>query len=192
MKKWICGKYYNLTPEDHDKLFELLKPGYYIILTRRNTHLTTYLIALASRIKEGKFAHYTHALMNCNNEKVRDKHQLTFIEATGKGVGYSFFDQVLDCDSVCLLKPKNVDETEWIDIIDKMYQQYGKEYDTVFDLSESDKLSCVEMVRVALMADPNYEKDFSDFEAMIKKYGNLTPQLFRDSPDFEVVLEIKR
>ncbi len=55
---------WNLTLQDWEEVAQVLANGYCIILTRRNTHLTTYLIGMITKIKTGVSADYTHALMN--------------------------------------------------------------------------------------------------------------------------------
>lgn len=198
--KWNCiralfnkGIYYSLTEEDHNKLRQMLSESYYIILTKRKSHFTTYLIGLLSLIKTGKWSDYTHALMNVDiidDPKQWEKFKL--MEATGIGVSYSTFMEVFDCDSVCLLKPKNVDLVEWNQILDKTRFQNGLPYDDLFDLADSSRVSCVEMVLNSLKAEKDYKDDFKDLEVIINKVGNLTPQMLRDCTDFEVVFEVKR
>jgi hypothetical protein len=42
------------------------------------------------------------------------------------------------------------------------------------------------------MAEPDYQENFANFEKMIKERKNLTPQMFYDCPDFEVVYEVRK
>lgn len=187
------GIYYRLKEEDHDKIRALLEPGYYFILTRRRCHLTTYLIAIASFIATGKVAHYAHVLMNVDDGNIKNDNDFKLIEATAKGVHYSTFMQVFDCDSVAILRPKNMNVDEWTQTLDHAIGEIGKEYDNLFDILDDTKVSCVEMCRQALQAEPNYVQDFSQFEKMIKANGNqLTPQMLYDCPDFEIVFEVRR
>lgn len=185
------GVYWDLKEEDHNKLRELLKPGYFIILNRRKTHFTTYLISIANFIKTGKFATYSHAFMNVDANTDND-YDFKFMEATGVGVHCSTFMQVFDCDCVALLRPKGFTTQDWVEVVDGLLQQEGKKYDCLFDVSDDNKLSCVELVRRALQFDDNYAEKFKAFEAMISKAGNLTPQMLYDCPDFEVVYEVRR
>jgi hypothetical protein len=180
-----------LTQEDKENIIKLLTPDYYIILTRRNNHLSTYLISFLYFLMTGKFGYYSHALMNLENEVTEEK-DFRLIEATGIGVHYTPFDQVFNCHSVALLKPKGLTLTEWTEIMDKARTELGKPYDTLFDLKSDKELSCVELVRISLQALPDYNTKFANFEKLIKKYKNLHPQMFRDCSDFEVVYEIKR
>lgn len=187
----VKGRYYDLSVEEQNEIRELLKSNYYIILTRRKTHLSTYAINFShfvlSRFRH--FGYYSHALMNLE-DTVKDDTDFRLFEATGKrGVGFAPFDEVFDCDSVALLKPKNLSIEEWTAVLDRAKNQDGKPYDTLYDLADSNNLSCVELVRVALMAEPNYEQDFPHFERTIAQAKNLDPHMFYECDDFEVVWE---
>ena len=191
--KFNNGRGYNLTDADHAVIKEKLAGSYYVILTNRKTHLTTYLIGILSLLKTGRWPQYGHVLMNADNIVVADDWtKFKFQEATNSGVHFSEFLEVFNCDSVCLLKPRALDITEWNTVIDGLLIQNGKQYDDLFDLSDTSRVSCVELVLNALRASPNYLTDFAVFESQIRRVGNLTPQMYRDCGDFEVVLEIKR
>ena len=191
--KFNNGRGYNITEADHELIKENLAGSYYIILTNRKTHLTTYLIGILSFLKTGKWPDYCHALMNADSIVDAGKWEnFKFMEATNAGVHFSRFMEVFDCDSVCLLKPKSLDSTEWNSVIDGLLIQNGKQYDDLFNLADKSHVSCVELVLDALRDDPNYATDFSQLETSIQKVGNLTPQMYRDCPEFEIVLEIKR
>ena len=179
-----------LTEDEKAKINVLLVPDYYIILTRNNNHLSSYIIGLGDLIYEHKYGYWGHALMNMENEVVNDT-DFRFVEAIGSGVQYATFDTVMGVNSIALLKPKNMTVDKWTAVLDKAHSEVGKPYDTLFDMAQDQKLSCVELVRNALMAEPNYKTDFANFEAMVQKYGKLTPQMFYDCPDFEIVLEIR-
>lgn len=184
------GVYYDLTEEDHDELRQLLAKDRYIILTYTKSHLTTPLIGILSWIKTRKWPGYVHALMNIDHEDdPKNWNQFRLMEATNSGVHWSSFMKVFDCDHVCLLKPKNISSDEWNAVMDGLLSENGKQYDDLFDLADAERVSCVEMCRHALQKNPNYAIDFANFEAMIQKVGNLTPQMFRECPDFEVVFE---
>ncbi len=184
------GIYYELTEDDHGELQQLLAKDRYIILTYSKSHLTTPLIGAMTYIKTGVWPTYAHVLMNVDHiEEVENWRQFKLMEATNSGVHYSSFMKVFDCDHVCLLKPKNVSMDEWNDVMDGLLKQDGKEYDDLFDLASAERVSCVEMVRAALQSSLSYEQDFPEFEMMIQEVGNLTPQMFRDCGDFEVVFE---
>lgn len=207
--KWIClkvianihwqglqalfnhGKYWKLTYEDWKELEKHLESGYYIILIRRNCHFTTYLISLGNFIKTGKFGFWSHALMNLEGD-VAKKEDFRLVEATAIGTHFSPFDKIFDCDAVCLLRPKGFTEADWNEAMEGCLAQIGKPYDTLFNVYQDNELSCVELDRAALMNACDYEKDFPEFEDMIKKANNLTPEMFYNCSEFEKILEIRR
>ena len=115
-----------------------------------------------------------------------------FVEAVGTGVKYATFDEVMTVNSIALLKPKNMKLEDWTAVLDRLKANVGKPYDTLFDLQQDQKLSCVELVRDALMADNDYFTNFPNFEAMCKKYNKITPQMFYDCEDFVVAYEVRR
>ena len=113
------------------------------------------------------------------------------IQSTGKGVAYAEFSEVFTTSSTVLLKPKNMPVGDWTAIFDKAKTELGKPYDTLYDMAQDQQLSCVELVRQALLADPTYATNFANFEALVQKYKRITPQMFYDCEDFEVVYEIR-
>ncbi len=179
-----------LTAAELDDVRKLLTKNYYIIVTHRNNHLSTYFISLANFILTGKFGYWAHALLNLEDEVESDA-DFRLIEATGTGVHYSPFDLVFMVHGVALLKPKNMSADYWTEVMDRANTELGKPYDTLFNLKNDNALSCVELIRTALMAEPDYETNFANFEEMIAKRKNLTPQMFYDCPDFEVVYEVR-
>ena len=179
-----------LTIEEQKVISDLLAPNYYIILTRRNNCLSTYMIMLANFVVTGKFGYWDHALMNMEDTVINNI-DFKLVEAVGTGVAYTTFDKVFDCNSVAILKSKHMDIKQWTAVLDKARTEVGKPYDTLFDLTKDNALSCVELVRTALMAETDYDTDFANFEALILKYRNLTPQMFYDCGDFEIVYEIR-
>lgn len=184
------GVYYDLKEADHDQIKQLLATEHYIVLNWRKSHLTTWLIGLISLVKEKKWPRYTHALMNVDREGDSSKwSQFLLMEATGTGVHPSTFMQVFDCDHVCLLRPKNLSSEKWDAVIQGLLEQDGYSYDNLFDLSDQTRVSCVELVLNALKKSPSYAQDFPHLEEMIQKVGNLTPQMYRECEDFEVVFE---
>lgn len=181
----------NTIPEsDLSEIKDLLKSDYYIILTRRKNHLSTYLISLAHLLIRFRLGHYGHVLMNLENEVNADD-DFRLIEALGTGVQYSTFSNVFNVHSVALLRPKNMEIEKWTSVLDAARSQLGKSYDTLFDLKSDTAVSCVEMIRSALLADPDYYRNFSNFERMVTSSINLTPQMFYECEDFEVVYEIR-
>ena len=181
-----------LTPEEKREIIKRLASGYYIILTGNNYHLSSLAVKFMSWVKTGTWSRYSHALMNCDYlDHPADVLDFKFMEATVSGVHYSTFEEVFDCDSVCLLSPANMDNKEWSKIIDALVKNKDKPYDDLFQLADDTHISCVELVRDALKADGSYDDNFGNLEYMIQKEGNLLPQMFRDCPDFVVVYENK-
>lgn len=179
-----------LTTEEQDTIRQMLKGNYYIMLSRRNNHFSTYMIGFANFFLTGKWGYWSHVFMNAEDE-VKDDSDFRIVEAIGVGVEYTPFDKVFNCNSVAFLKPKSMSIDDWTAILDKAKSEIGKPYDNLFDLKNDNALSCVELVRTALKADPDYDTSFAHFEEMIKKRKNLTPQMFYDCEDFEVVFEIR-
>ena len=182
------GKYWDLSYGDWKKIGDLLREDHYVILTRRKTHLTTYLIWLGGLLKMGKGSYWSHALLNIEG----DTENYELIEATSIGVHVANFIAVFDCDSVCLLRPKGYSAEDWSLATKQALEDLGKPYDTLFDPSQDASLSCVELVRDALQAAPDYLEHFPKFEAMISKYGQVIPQMVYDDGEFEKILEIRR
>lgn len=185
------GVYYRLTEADHNRIREILAKDYLIILTRRKSHLTTYLISLVSAIVDHKLSHYSHALMNVEGD-IPGHLGYKLIEATGVGVHYSTFMQVFDCDSVALLSPKGVPLEEWTKVLDKVKTNLGKQYDTLFDISSDQQVSCVELVYWGLKSMPDFETRFPKLIALIReRKNNLTPQMLYDTGELDVVFEVR-
>lgn len=186
------GVFFELKESDWNYLENSLAKNYYIILTRNASHLSTYLVSLGNYVATGKFGYWGHALMNLEGDNPTIDHGFKLMEATRTGVHYSSFMEVFMCDSYALLKPKDVHPDDWTIIMDKLLQQPGKKYDDLFDLANDKQLSCVELVRLGLQSLPDYSIRFANLEKMIKENGNnLTPEMFYDCPDFEIVKEVK-
>jgi hypothetical protein len=178
-----------LTVTDKEEIAKHFASGYYIILTGSTSHLSSVIVSLLSWIKTGVWARYSHVLINCDNiTDASDTASFKFMEATATGVHYSTFDEIFNCDHVCLLTPNSVSNEEWTKIIDGLLKQKGKKYDDLFDLADSTRVSCVEVVLNALKA-ADYENDFKDLERLIIEEGNLVPQMYRQSQDFKVTYE---
>lgn len=179
-----------LSDEEKDEIVKVLASGYYIILTCNKYHLSSIIVSLLSWFKTGKWARYSHALMNCDN--ITDplkRDEFKFVEADVAGVVYTTFDQVFNCSAVCLLSPANMTNDEWTVVIDALVKSVGCPYDDLFDLADYSRMSCVEVVLNALKK-ANYAEEFKNFDAMINKVGNLVPQMYRDCEDFKVEIEI--
>lgn len=178
-----------ITKEQKEIIARYLASGYYIILTGSKSHLSSIIVSLLSWIKTGVWARYSHVLMNCDNiTDHNDTGGFKFVEATAIGVHYSTFEEIFNCDHVCLLTPTSVSNEEWTKIIDGLLKQKGKKYDDLFDLSDSNRVSCVELVLNALKS-ADYTNDFQDLDRLIKEAGNLVPQMYRQSKDFTVTYE---
>lgn len=175
-----------LTLEEQDIIRKMIIKDYFIILTRRSNHLSTFFINFSDFILTRKWGFWSHALMNLEDNVTSDI-DFRLIEATGIGTHYSPFEKVFDVQTAVLLKPKKMTLTEWTLLLDRSKEQIGKPYDTLFNIKDSKALSCVELVRFILQGLPNYETDFANFENLIRKYKNLSPQMIFDCGDFEVV-----
>lgn len=187
------GVYWNLTEEDHDLLRELLKKNHYFLLNYRDSHLTTLFIGLATLIKTGKWARYTHAFVNIEGDDINSDEDFRIIEATGSGVHYSTFMQVFDCDAVMLRIPNGFTADKWATMIEEVLKNgLGKPYDTLFDVMNDKELSCVEVIWIMLKAIPDYPKYIPNLLKEVERIGNLTPQMLADTPDFTTELEIRR
>lgn len=185
------GLYYRLEEADHDLIRRLLKSYYCFILTRRKSHLTTYTIGLMTWIATKKAAHYTHALMNVEGD-LDNNIDFKLIEATSKGVHYSTFMEVFNCDSVAIMKPRGVSLAEWTYVLDEVKADFGREYDMLFDITNNLALSCIELIYDGLKKLPEYRQRFPNFISMIEQQNELTPQMLYDCGDFDVAFEIRR
>jgi hypothetical protein len=183
---------HELPEADKQRIRELLTKDYYIITTRRGYFLSTFFISLSHFVLTGRWGHYSHVLMNLEDE-VRSDADFRLVEATTRGTKYSTFDEVFsNVDAVRLLKPRHMDIGKWTEVFDAADSYIGTPYDNLFDLKTDTRMSCVELVRALLKRLPTYRVDFHNFELMIFHYGNLTPQMFVECDDFETVLEIRR
>lgn len=173
------------------EITEKLAHDYYIILTGDKNHLSSRIISWMSFLLTGKPSKYSHVLMNCDFvSSIEEKNQMKFVEATAKGVHYSSFDEVFDgVTNVCLLSPKNIEKEKWTEYIDFLVKDIGIPYDDLYDLADRSKMSCVEVVLDAFNNDA--KTIFPELEEMIKKYNNLTPQMFRDCQDLIVEYEVE-
>lgn len=185
------GLYYSLKESDHDLIRMLLKEHYCLILTRRKCCLSTYMITLGSLITIGKSSHWTHTLMNLEGDIVNNV-DFKLIEATSKGVHYSTFMEVFDVDSIVLLKPRDISLLEWTLVLDKVKSDYGKEYDTLFDIYSEQNVSCIELIYHGLKKLPDYQQRFPKLIEMVNSAKNITPQMLYDCEELEIVFETRR
>lgn len=186
------GIYYCLEEADHDQIRRILKDNYLTILTRRKSHLSSHLISLGSWFLTRRGSHYTHVLVNVEGD-LEGHLGFKLLEATGeKGVDFSTFMEVFDCDSVALMKPKGVTLEEWTVVLDHAKDNLGKPYDSLFDITSENQLSCVELIIWGLKKLPNYEQRFPKLVQMIAEAKTLTPHMFYNSGEFDVVWEVRR
>lgn len=186
--EWKTKRY--VSQKDLDIIKGILKDDYCIMVTRRSNHLSTYFIGLIEVFLRFKIGYWSHSLMNLEDNVTEDK-DFRILQATGVGTAYAEFDKVFDVQGVALLKPKSMTLDEWTTVLDTAKAQLGKPYDTLFNIADDSKLSCIELTRKILMASPNYAEDFKHFEEMIKKYKNVSPQMLYDCKDFDVVFEVR-
>lgn len=183
---------HRLSDDNRKSLSDMLTKDYYIIATRRDNQLTTFFINLGHFCLTGNWGYYSHVLMNLEDE-VKDPSDFRLIEATGKGIHFSSFDEVFDGTyAVALVKPKHITLEEWTAALDNSTTYLGRPYDNLFDLKSDLEINCVELIRLALVNVPEYKTKFAEFEKMIEKKKKLTPDMFAECPDFEVVFRIKR
>jgi hypothetical protein len=185
------GPYYRLTMADHFNLQLMLAKDHYLIVTRRDPHLSTHLQGFIGWVMTGRWAFWSHALLNAEDEVTTDT-DFRLIEATRAGVHYSTFFEVFDCDAAALLMPKGFTPEQWTAALTDAAKQVGKPYDTVFDCLDDSRLSCIELVRHALQTVPDYASRFARFEGMLRRYKTLTPEMLYQCEDFKVILEIRR
>lgn len=183
---------HEITADEKKIILNMLAKDYYIICTRRGNYLSTDAINFAHWFYTKEWGYYSHVLMNLEDE-VKSPDDFRLVEAIGVGSKFSTFDEVFDgVDSVALLKPVGVSPEEWTKIFEKAATLTGRKYDTVFDMYDDRKLSCVELVIEALEASPEYNIDFDHLKAILEKYDQLDPQMYRDCEDFEVAFEVRR
>jgi hypothetical protein len=182
----------SLSPSNKEELASLLAKDYYVIVTHSRSHLATYFINLSDWFLTHKWGFWNHCLMNLEDDVTVEK-DFRLIEATiFRGTVFDTFDTVFkDVDAVALLRPKSMTLEKWTAVLDRAKNNEGKKYDTLYDFAQDKKLSCIELVRNILQAEPNYEEDFANFEATLLKYKELTPQMLYDCQDFVAVLEIR-
>jgi uncharacterized protein YycO len=120
---------------------------------------------------------------------IEDDGSLDIIESTGSGVNRVNYYKALTVDSLAILKPKFISD-EQMEFANEYAKNYiGHVYDNRFNLKDDNELSCVELVYRCLMkVNPN---GLPKLNKRIKMNGNLSPQMFYDCGDFDVVYEIR-
>lgn len=190
---FFTGKTHSLKREDKKIVFGYLKNQNYIILINRKTHVSTFFINLYTTLIHRKKSLYSHAAINLELEDVTNPYDIDIIEAVGQGVIKSSFDEILNCDAVCLLKVKAFTRQDWencIYIMNKFVEQKTP-YDTMFNYKNADKVSCVELVIEALKASPKFN-ELKHLKDLLNKKKRISPQDLRDCQDFVTILEIRR
>lgn len=192
VKYLLTGREYDITNDSLDKIESLLKKENLIILTWRSTHLTSYFISFAHYIlclitgQKLKFGRWSHCAINIEYNEL-DRGQMRIFEAIGTGVSRNRFEDIFNCDRACLLRVKGFSpETTSEALRSYLEKQLGKKYDTLFNLQTDNRQSCVELVYHSLKA---YGYPLVTLEERLKAYKNLTPQMYYDCGDFEVVYE---
>lgn len=179
-----------VTKDEQDIIRQKLTSDYYIILTRNNNHLSTYFINFGDFLIGNGWSYWGHALLNMEDE-VKSDTDFELIESTAEGVHIETFANVFDVNSVVLMKPKCMSIDDWNLVFAKAISEIGKPYDNLFNMDSTSAFSCVELVRAALQADPDYATNFANFEALVQHYKRITPQMFYQCSDFEVVYEVR-
>lgn len=193
LRKLFTGRKYNLTEQDHGRIFSAIKNQPYIILTYRKAHLSTWLVRAAELILNQKWGCYGHVLVAFQRGLPVCKYSdIRFVEAIGKGVVDSHWSDVFNVDGVCVLRPIYFDSATLLKQIPEIENDIGKKYDSKLNPYDDNQMACVEVGREIMKHIPGYEKSMRVFESMIARRKYLTPDMFKDCPDFEVVLEIKK
>lgn len=195
--KFHKGKEYLVTDFERIQIRDILKSNYCLIMTRRNTHLSTYVGGWAHWLlmllhgKKPKIGYWSHCLMNVENE-VQSLTDFRLVEAIGTGIGFSSFDSVFNCDSVALMIIEGVAcSSDWNDALEYDLTQLGKPYDTLLDFNNPDRQTCIELIHNALDYVPKAVKVRDGLDAMLKEYGALTPQMLYDCPGLKVIFEVR-
>lgn len=195
LKRFFTGVEFEITYKERLEITKLLIQNNCLCLTRRKTHLTTYLIAIAEYFLRGKWGYWSHALFNFEGH-ADTMYQLRFIEAIGRGVVENDSVEVLNCDSMVLLVPQLYGKDPiltkaWDECVQSSPKDLGKKYDTRLNIKDPTCVSCVEEILDQIKEIPDYEHHFSGLLALIEKEKNLTPDMLYDCNDFRVLLEIR-
>lgn len=197
-QKLKIGRVGRLTVEQKKKIWEILAKHHCAILTRRETHLSTYGIMLAHFVlttrawiaagfkgPKPKFAFYSHALVNIEEtDTPENPDDFELVEAIGVGVVYSDFEKVFNCDHVCLMLPP------WDIITEIVQKKIGTKYDFELNPDDQSEMSCVELVDWAIkQCAPNPEAH-QVLDQIKKRLKNIDPQSLKDCGLFTVLYEV--
>ena len=204
IKYLLTGREYNLTDLDRDKIMQVLCDNNCIILTWKNTHLTSYLISLSyflitlgewiesaaygQKGNKPRFGKWAHACFN--GESGEDPKTIRIREATGSGVHESRFEEIFNCDSVLLLVPAGFHKSDWDKANEISKSMLGRKYDTIFDYQDDRELSCVEYVYDAM--ERVRPGEFTNLLRLIEDYKTIHPDMLADCGDFHPLLLIER
>lgn len=178
-----------LTPMDRIEIMDKLRNGNYMIAVKDPYSLSGFFVRFSHWFLTGHKAHYTHVLLNLED----DGEDFKFVEATSSGVHTSDFHEVFKhAQNVALLKPKYYTSNEFDECIKHANDLVGKKYDFGYNVNDESKMSCVEVVLSCLKKLPFYSDRMRCLEFLMKYERNLTPDMYVEVPDIEVVLEIKR
>lgn len=191
IKSLIWGRIYELKDDEKNFIYSRLKNSSYVILTRRDTHLTTYFVSLCNYFMTGKFGYWGHACMNVEGDKVGSPRDIVILESIASGVKISGFDEVFDCDSCALLIPKYVGEDEWEAAVETAKKYVSRGYDLCGEFGTDEEVNCVELVLLAIKSVPNHRELFAGVFNLIEKHGTLTPDMFVMSGAFNVYYEFR-
>lgn len=196
LKRFFTGRDFNLTLQDRRDVSQILYHNNCLCLTRRDSHLTTYLIAIGEFFLRGKWGFWSHALFNIESS-VEFLYQIKLIEAISKGVIENDVVEVLNVDAIVLLVPYMYGTDEkltlaWDAAVQGTSESLGTGYDTHMNIKDPTKVSCVELILCRLKHIEGYETHFSGLLKMIEKEKNLTPDMLYDCGDFKTLLEIRR
>jgi hypothetical protein len=186
-KYLFTGREYDLEPHQIKEACEILKAQNCVGLSYKSTHFTSFLIMLGHFLMTGHWIKWCHAWMNIEGD-IKDSKDLEIYESISAGLVKSPFWKVFNSDAIILLKPKNLSEEQWQDVLQYLKDKLGTPYDICMDEQKDDQLNCVEtVVRSILRANPNALPIIS---RMMKRYGQLTPAMLLYG-DFEIVAKFK-
>lgn len=187
LKYFFTGREYNITTEQVETACNLLLEQRLVGLSYRATHFSSILIILGHFLLTGRWVKLCHAWINTDDE-MKNPFGLKIYESISEGAIESPFWKVILCDGLVLLKPRWVKEENWDKINEVLKRQDGLPYDIFARYKDPSEINCCErVVRAILDVQPDALPALCH---MMKRYGNLTPQMLLECGDFEVVYEV--
>lgn len=178
-----------LTPSDRIEIMDRLRKNNYIIATFDPYSLSGLFVRFSHWFLTGHKANYTHVLLNLEDSGEDFK----FVEATSGGVHTStFYDVFKHAQHVALLRPKYYTQDLFDDCVQEAVRLVGKDYDFNYKLDDESKMSCVEVVLHVIKQLPFYNDQLRCLLFLMKYERQLTPDMYVEVPDMEVVWEVKR